>query len=164
MPGVARSRISLGAGAVGLLLPVVFSPSVSAPTWTPRAALLLLVIAVGLPRLAVLLGGPARPAALAAVAFLAVGAVSAALAGTPALAVFGLYGWGTGLLFIAALVAAWALGAPAGGKGPRSIEGALLVAVGINVAVTLVQGAFDLRAEPFSRYQGRAAGLLGNPV
>jgi hypothetical protein len=158
-----RSRLP-AAAVVAFVLPVLYSPSLAASAWTPRAALLLVVMALGLPRIPALLRGPTRPAAAAAVAFVVVGAISTALAHTPALALFGLYNWGTGLLFMVALVAAWALGSTTERSAVPAVERALLAAVAVNVAVAFVQGALDLDIQPFSRYEGRAAGLLGNPV
>src|SRR4051794_39171642 len=107
----SRSGARLVAVAAAFLLPVVFSTSLSAQAWAPRAALLLVVAAFGLPRLVLLLRSEARPPALAAVAFLGVAALATALSPQPILSLFGLYNWGTGLLFVAALVGAWALGA-----------------------------------------------------
>ena len=80
-PAEAPRRRSLGlfAGAVAFLLGVVFSPSVFASFWSPAAALVLVVAAVGLPRLLVLLRGPERGAASAALVFLGIAVVSAAL-------------------------------------------------------------------------------------
>jgi hypothetical protein len=106
----------------------------------------------------------ARPAALAAVAFLVIAALATALSGQPALSVVGPYNWGTGLLFVGLLVGAWSLGASLGEGDVPLIEKALLVGIGVNAVVAIVQGAVALEIAPFTRYEGRAAGLLGNPV
>jgi O-antigen ligase len=159
-----RSGARLVAVATAFLLPVVFSTSVSAQAWTPRAAVLLVLAAFGLPRLVPLLGSDARRPTLAAIAFLAVAALATALSPQPILSLFGLYNWGTGLLFVAVLVAAWALGASVDAGGVGSVELALIAGVLVNAVVAIVQGLFSIDAAPFTRYEGRAAGLLGNPV
>src|SRR5947208_286644 len=160
----SRSGARLVAVAAAFLLPVVFSPSVSAEAWSPRAAVVLVVAAFGLPRLVPLLRSDARRPALAASAFLAVAALATALSTQPILSLFGLYNWGTGLLFVAALVGAWALGSSVDQGGVRVVEQALIAGVLVNAVVALVQGAFSLDVAPFTRYEGRAAGLLSNPV
>jgi O-antigen ligase len=162
--GPSRSGTRAAAGAVAFLLPVLYSPSVSASGWTPKAALLLLVLALGLPRLVPLLRSEARLAAVAGVAFLGAAGLATALSPRPGLALFGLYNVGTGLLFVAALGAAWALGASLEGRGARIVQGALLAAVAVNVLVALIQGAVPSHVDPFTRFEGRAAGLLANPV
>src|SRR5438270_2846620 len=160
----SRSGARVAAVATAFLLPVLFSPSVSAQAWTPRAALVLVVAALGLPRVVPLLRSDARRTALAAVAFLAVAALATALCAQPILSLFGLYNWGTGLLFVAALVGAWALGASVDDGGVDVVENALIAGILVNAVVALVQGAFALDVVPFTRYEGRAAGLLSNPV
>ncbi|MBV8980827.1 MAG: tetratricopeptide repeat protein [Acidimicrobiia bacterium] len=150
--------------AMALLLPIVFSTSVSAGAWSPRAAVLLVGAVFGLPRLVPLLWSDARRAALAGAAFLAVAALSTVLSPQPMLSLFGLYNWGTGLLFVAALVGVWALGASVGDGVVEVVERALIAGVLVNAAVAIVQGAVNLDTAPFTRYEGRAAGLLSNPV
>jgi hypothetical protein len=160
----SRSGARLVAVAAAFLLPVAFSTSVSAQVWSPRAALLLVLAAFGLPRLFQLLHSDARLPALAATAFLAVAAVATAVSPQPILSLLGLYDWGTGLLFVAVLVGAWALGASLDAAAVPSVELALIAGILINALVAVVQGALSLDATPFTRYEGRAAGLLGNPV
>jgi putative inorganic carbon (HCO3(-)) transporter len=160
----SRSGARLVAVAAAFLLPVLFSPSVSAQAWTPRAALVLVVAAFGLPRVLPLLRSEARAAALAAVAFLGVAALATALCAQPILSLFGLYNWGTGLLFVAAIVGAWALGASVDRDAVALVERALIAGILVNAVVALVQGAVALDVAPFTRYEGRAAGLLSNPV
>jgi len=160
----SRSGSRLVAAAIAFLLPVVFSTSVSAQVWAPRAALLLVLLAFGLPQLIRLLRSDARRAALAGLAFLVVAAVATGLSAQPVLSLLGLYDWGTGLLFVAVLIGAWALGTSLDAGAVPSVEGALIAGVLVNAVVALVQGAFALDTVPFTRYEGRAAGLLGNPI
>ena len=157
--------LALLAGAATFLLPVVFSPSVQAVYWTPGAALGLLVLGVGLPLLARVLADPAaREAAVAAVAFLAVACLSTAVSHDPMIGTLGLYGWGTGLLYVGALVAAWSIGRCLDGRGAATVERALVAAVGVNAVFAVLQSAVDLTVFTIGLYGGRAHGLLGNPV
>lgn len=160
----SRSGTRVVAVAAAFLLPVVFSTSVASQSWSPRVAVLLVVTAFGLPGLLVLLRSEARVPTLAAIAFLAVAALATALSPQPILSLFGMYVWGTGLLFVAALVGAWALGARVDAGGVGSVQLALIGGILVNAVVAVVQGAFALDVEPFTRYEGRAAGLLSNPV
>jgi O-antigen ligase len=160
----SRSGARLVAVGVAFLLPVVFSTSVSAEAWSPRAAVVLVIAAFGLPRLVPLLRSEARRPTMAAITFLAVAALATALSAQPILSLFGLYNWGTGLLFVAALVGAWALGTSVDPGGVDVVERALIAGILVNAVVAIVQGAFALNVSPFTRYEGRAAGLLSNPV
>ncbi|MBV8160790.1 MAG: O-antigen ligase family protein [Acidimicrobiia bacterium] len=160
----SRSPVALAAAALAFLLPVLYSPSVEGASWTARAALVLFLIAIGLPRIVPLFRTSARAASIAAVAFLALAGISTLLADRPALSLYGPYNWGIGLLFIAALVAAWALGTGLSSDDLPLLEQALVAGVCVNAVVALVQGGVALDVVPFTRYEGRAAGLLGNPV
>src|SRR5205807_10145789 len=145
----SRSGARLVAVAVAFLLPVVFSTSVSAEAWSPRAAVLLVLAAFGLPRIVPLLRSEIRATAWAAVAFLVVAALATALSPQPILSLFGLYNWGTGLLFVAVLVGAWALGASVDQAGVPAVETALIAGILVNAVVALIQGAFALNVSPF---------------
>lgn len=157
-----RSPLALFAAAVAFLLPVVFSPSVHATFWTPAAALCLVVAGVGLP-LALRLARLER-AALAAVAFAATACLSALVSGAGQLAWTGLHNWGTGALFVLALVGAWAVGRHAAGDGASVVEQALLMAVLVNAVVAILETGLDLSPFKLGLYGGRAPGLFGNPI
>ncbi len=62
----SRSGNRLVAVAMAFLLPVAFSTSVAAQVWSPRAALLVVLAAFGLPRVFQLLRSDARGPTLAA--------------------------------------------------------------------------------------------------
>lgn len=149
---------------MAFLLPVVFSPSVHATFWSPAAALCVVVAAVGLPRLAALWRGPSRPIAGLALAFGLVAVLGVVLSRQPLLATVGLYGWGTGLVFTLALVGAWAVGRSLDERGARLVADALLAAVVVNATVAVLQTVMDLSTFSVGLYDGRAHGLLGNPV
>jgi hypothetical protein len=147
---------------VAFLLPVVFSPSVQATFWTPAAAICLVVAGVGAPRLVRLARHDV--AARAACAFVAVAFVSALLASNRTLSFFGLYVWGTGWLFVLCLAAAWAIGRSVPHRGVELIERALVAAAIINAVVATLEMSFDLTSFQLGKIDGRAIGLLGNPI
>ena len=164
MPRTAASPAGLFAAAVTFLLLVLFSPLVAAPFWSPRAALLLVVAAVGLPTLVRLWWSDARSAAMAATGFVAVAALSTAVSPEPLLALIGPYGWGTGLLFVAAVAGAWAIGTAVSSSEARLVERAFLAGVLVNAAVAILQTAVDLGITELALFDGRAGALVGNPV
>ena len=162
--GPSRAGARAAAGAAAFLLPVVYSPSMTASAWTPKAAVVLILAGIGLPRIVPLLNSDARKPAIAGLAFVGVATLATLLSPRPALSLFGLYNVGTGLLFIAALVGAWSLASVLDERGARFVETGLLAGVAVNAAVAIVQGAFSPDVVPFTRYDGRSAGLLANPV
>jgi O-antigen ligase len=148
--------------AAGGLL-VLASPSVGAPFWSPRAALLLLVAGPGLVALA-LAARERDPAAIAGVIFLAVAAAAALLASEPVLAVLGPYNDGTGWLFLAGSVGLWALGRRLGDETRRTLGTVLIGAALVNALVVWGQSTTSLHAPLMELVEGRGPGLLGNPV
>lgn len=159
---IARpSTVGAVAAVAAFGLPVAYSPMAGAPSWSTKAAMLLVAGAVGLPMLRPLLRSEQRRAAMAAIAFVGVAALSTAVSPEPLLAVTGLYNAGTGLLFLAACVGVWALGACI----PRRDLGVVLVALvagfGASAAVGLLQTLDVVEAGALG---SRASGLAGNPV
>ncbi len=161
-----RAGLTLFAMGIAFLLPVAFSPSVHAVFWAPKAALIPLIAAVGLPRLLLLARSPspARAAARAALTFLGVATLSTLLADNHTTAVFGLYNWGTGLIFVVALAGAWAIGVSLDESGRGDVTKALLAGVLVNVVFALLEMVGDLSSFELARYDGRSIGLMGNPV
>lgn len=153
---------ALAAGA-GLLLPTVFSPSVAAPFFSPKAAVLLVTTLAAAP---LLIGAwqRSRAATMAAAAFLTTGLLSAVLSQRPVLALAGLYNLGTGWFFMLGLVVLWSLGIQLGERGRALFTTCLFTAVVVNAAVAVLQVTFDLSAVNLPRFDGRASGLVGNPV
>jgi asparagine N-glycosylation enzyme membrane subunit Stt3 len=129
--------LALFAAAVAFLLPVVFSPSVAATFWTPAAAICLVVAAVGLPRLTAI-GRVDRAAVAAASVFLTTSLVSALVSHNPLIGMLGLYYWGTGWLFIAALVGAWAIGRSLDERARDLVATAIIAAALVNSVVALL--------------------------
>jgi O-antigen ligase/polysaccharide polymerase Wzy-like membrane protein/tetratricopeptide repeat protein len=159
-----RQPLALFAAGCAFVLPLLFLTFVAVPSWAPRHAVLALEAAVGLPALVLLLvRSDARGPALAAAAFGAWALVAAATSAEQTTAFWGLFAWGTGALFVLALVGSWAVGLSAGGSAPR-IETALVAAAVVNAAVAIVQTVADLSSYHLELVDGRATGLLGNPV
>ena len=144
-----------------LLLPVAFSSELYHSFWAPKAALTLLLLGPGLVAVARLaLGGDV--AARLATLFLGAAAASTAASQLPTATLVGGANWGTGLLFVAALAAAWGLGATAGPERRRQIAGALVAAALVNAVVAWMQAA-EL-VPPSLESADRSSGLMGNPV
>ena len=161
-----RTDASFVLGALTLLLLVGYSTNLAAGFWSPRAAGVLVLAAAGLPvlvRLALTPSSLRRPATAAA-AFVAWAVLSTALSPRPLLALLGRYNQGTGLLFVAGLAGAWALGSTASERARLTIERAVLVGALVNGAVAVLQTAVDLNALHWDLVDNRAPGLLGNPV
>src|SRR3954466_5533869 len=147
-PSITR----VAAGVFAFLLPVAYSSTVSGAAWSPKAAVLLVALAVGLPRLVTLIWSDARIPAIAGCALVAAAVLSTALSSHPTVSVIGLYNWGTGLLFVAALPAVWAIGASVGEDGRKLVEGGLLTAVAVNAAVAVFQAATPANTGVLTRF------------
>lgn len=132
--------------------------------WSPRYALLAVEAAVGLPVLVALLRSDNRPAAAAALAFAAWALVAFAFSPSRTLAFWGSFLWGTGALFVLALVGSWAVGVAAGARGTFWVERGLLLGAGVNAAIAVLQMVADLSSFQLWKVDGRSSGLWGNPV
>lgn len=163
--GVGPSRLGPVVAGLAFLLLVAFSPAVYGVFWSPAAALVPLCAALGLPALVGLArGGPAATPARWALAFVGVAAASAAAAGNRTVAVFGLYNWGTGFIFVASLAGAYALGAALDARGRWLLERAVVAGLLVNAAVAVPEMLTDLSVFQLGLFDGRSPGLLGNPV
>jgi O-antigen ligase len=166
--GRTRTRPQLTVGewtvvvGAGLLL-VVGVPGVSAYFWSPKVAILLVAIIPGLVALGRLVAGRDR-AAIAGVAFVAVAGLSTLLSPSPLLSLVGVYVEGTGFLFVASVVGAWALGRGLTRPAARMLGSVVLAAAVVNAVMCWLQMSSAFSGELFARFQGRAPGLLGNPV
>lgn len=128
----------------------------------PKAAVGLCVIGPGLVALMWLLKRRDLPA-VAATAFLTLAALATVLADEPVMSFFGEYFSLNGFVFVAACVATWALGRTARGR-TGYIEGALVAGATVNAMVAWLQVSTDLGVEGLGLFEGRAQGLMGNPV
>src|SRR3954466_8181692 len=136
-----RARLRPGewatvAYAGGLL--VLGLPNVSGYYWTPKAALVLVALVPGLVALGRLIATRDR-AAVAAAGFVLVAGLATLLSPSPRLAVFGLYIEGTGLVFVAALVGAWALGRGLSAPAARMLGSVVLAAAVANAVMAWIQ-------------------------
>lgn len=146
-----------------MLLPLVFAQQALSSFFSPKAALLLVALVPGLVVLAGLCARRDR-AAWCAAAFVSVAAVATVLADVPLMALLGSYSWGSGLIFAAVLAGTWALGRRLEPRSRHALVGVLVVAAVLNALLGWVQMVVDLGSNPLRPYEGRALGLLGNPV
>jgi hypothetical protein len=158
--------LELAVAAVVVLLPLASVPGLWSPTFTPKLAVLGVLLALGLPRLAMLARrGPLSSTARAMLAFLAVALVSALVSQSPLVGVFGLYDWGTGFLFWCATAGAFALGATISPAGRRWLGHAIIAAASVNALIAIAQVVGHPAAGWIALYQGtQADGVLANPV
>jgi O-antigen ligase len=163
-PGTPRSPLGMFAAVLVFLATTAYSPVVNYQSWTPKAALLPLVLAVGAPLLVSARRGVWARTATAGLALVVVAAVSTLFAVNHTVAVFGLYGWGTGLLFVAALPAAWAIGNRLDPRGRADVRWALVAGVVANVVVGVLELRLDLDFARLTLVEGRPTGLLGGSV
>ena len=144
-----------------MLLPVAFSSELYHSFWAPKAAVALLLLGPGLVAVARLARGGELAARLA-VLFLGAATAATAASRLPMATLVGGANWGTGLLFVAALVAAWGLGATAGPAQRRQMATAVVAGALVNAAVAWLQAAEMV--PPALDSPGRSSGLMGNPV
>ena len=167
-PGRGRAQWPLAAVGVAAVLPFAATTTMGSSSWALRWALLPAIAGLGLPCLvAAALGrqGPAaRRTARWALAWLGWAAVATVAAPDRTLALWGEYSVGTGLIFLAAVAGAWALGLRAGERAGRRIATVLLVGCAANAALAVAEQLVDLSALGVAPYQGRSAALFGNPV
>lgn len=137
--------------AVGAVLPgVVALPNERTVYFGPRVTVVLVLAALGLPILALRTWRSAVSwSARAAVAFLVVASVSAALSTAPLIGFFGANEVGTGWLFLVGLAALWARGTGVGTSGASLLGKGLLVLELLNAG------------RPSSRWAGRAGRCSG---
>jgi O-antigen ligase len=159
---VRRDRYGLLLGAYAFLLAVVWSNRVFNWFFLPKAALGLCIIGPGLVALVWLLTRR-DPPAVAATAFLLLAGFATALAAEPAMSFYGEYFTLNGFVLVMIGVAAWALGRTARGRA-GFVEIALLAGATVNAAVAWLQVSTDLGVEGLGLRDGRAQGLMGNPV
>ena len=152
------------AAGLALVLPLLSIRVSDSPGWTGRYSLLAVEAAVGLPIALSLLRTARRRPAIAALAFLAVAALSTALSDNLAMSFWGNEYWGTGLLFVAAMVGIWAIGVAGEVRGADSVAGALVVGALLNALVALLQVFLDLSRFGADTYQDQSTGFFGQPA
>lgn len=158
------SSVGLIAAGLALVLPLLSIRVMDSPAWTPRYALLPIEAAIGLPLLGGLMTSSFRRPAIAAASFAAVSSVSMLASDNPSMSFWGNEYFGTGVLFIFAMIGVWAIGVCAGSGGARAVERALFVGVTANAVVALVQVFVDLARLGAANNQSQPTGLVGQPV
>lgn len=144
------------------LLPVAYVDLFLVPSWTPRAAIVLLVVPVGLAELVRAARARDR-AAWAAIAFMAALVSSTVIAGVPAWNLRGGIARDSGLLFIGGAFTMWSAARGATRGARREIAACSVVGVVVSAAVGIVQ----VLVEPSGFLQmigQRPSGLMVNPV
>lgn len=149
--------------SAALLLAVAFGPTMSYPSWTPRMAVVLACLPVGL----VCLIRQARRddwAARVGIGLIAWILLSGVTSEAPRSALVGFLGRDLSGLLVISCVALWALGRELSHRGVDVLVGALLAGLSLSVLVGLLQLLFDVRSGVFAMNGGRSSGFTPNPV
>ncbi|MGH9171789.1 MAG: O-antigen ligase family protein [Acidimicrobiales bacterium] len=163
-PAAEFTVFGLAAAALAALLPTVFSPELTYPTFVPKYAVMLLFAAGVVPLCRASKKGRTVVASRAALAFLVVGLISVALSASWNVGLFGLYAWGTGWIFWVCCAGAFALGSRLTRADLPLVTGGIIFAAVVNGLIALVEIKGNLGGA-LALYQGdQAAGLLGNPI
>ena len=157
-----RPRVSAPLFAGVFLALVAQVPGTARPPLTVRFGFVAVAAAVGIPLLVVQAWRRDRAAVLS-VAFVAWAVISTAASGS-AVSWFGDFFALTGMVFVAAVAGAWAIGRKLPDGALPSLAWGLVLGAVVNAAVAVTQGFVDLSAYEVALYDGRATGLLGNPV
>jgi O-antigen ligase len=155
------------AGVAAAALTLAVSPLVLSRSFTPKYVVVLLIGGVGLvPFLRSLRKDRSALGSWAALAFLAIGLVSALTSVAPRVSIFGLYLWGTGWLMWVGCAGAYGLGLKLRSRGEyRWVVGGLIVGAIANSLLALYQGLGHPTSSTFGAYNGyQADGFLGNPI
>lgn len=163
----------LGCIAAGMaaLMPIAILSNTESQTFSVKYALLVVLAAAGAVPL-VRLARASRYAwqARAAIAFVAVGVLSALLSTSKQVGFFGLYAWGEGVLFLLGLAGAWAIGTSLGPTTRQWLAGGFIVGAVVNGVAALVQTLVPLNTPSadlsgFGLFDGtQADGMMGNPI
>ena len=169
-PGPLAWVVTVGAVLVGTIA------LTNEKTWFfgPRAAVVLVLAALGLPTLVLrawrsTLAWPAR----AAIAFLAVAELSAAMSPVPWVGFFGLEEYGTGWVFLLCLAALWALGSSLNESGAALLGRGLIVLGLLNAGAVVLEvggqgwsplGTLVNHIPGMLFGQGQPTGFADNPV
>jgi O-antigen ligase len=127
---------------ITFFMPIFYIPNVYSPFFTPRFALLALLISTGLPALLGLLLNPRfRLPALFATLFLLITLISALISESPLTGIFGIYTLGTGWLFYLMLICGWSSSVYINNKiiYRRLVLKLMIVAGLVNAMIAIVQ-------------------------
>ncbi len=154
------------------LLIVAAVPNYATSVWAPKAAVLMVLGAGGIPLLitrAIGRGWPVRSrsemwAARMALIFLGLGLISVAGSPRPVLSLVGLYDQGTGWFFFAFVAGCWALGTALNQADRRLLQSLVIAGAVITAVVSMLQLVVGLNGYGILDYQGIPDGLQGNPI
>jgi hypothetical protein len=150
-------------GVVGLLLLVAYAPALMFDSWTPRMAILLAVMPVGLALIVSLCRRRDVPA-MALAAALGWTLLCSVLSPSGRLAVTGTVGRDLSALTIVGSSAFWALGRTVSDRGVHVLERVVLWGAGAGALLGTLQVVLTVDSGPLALSAGRPAGLLTNPV
>jgi hypothetical protein len=150
-------------GVVGLLLLVAYAPALMFDSWTPRMAILLAVMPIGLALLVILCCRRDVPAMVLAAA-LGWTLLCSVLSPSGRLAVTGTVGRDLSALTIVGSSAFWALGRMVSDRGVHVLERIVLWGAGAGALLGMLQVVLTVDSGPLALSSGRPAGLLTNPV
>lgn len=149
---------------LALFLPLLSIPSFVTAPWSARYAVVIVVAVVAIPMLWATWASGDRRAAVAAASFLGIAALSTVVAHVPDMSLVGNFGWGTGLVFLFAMVGFWCVGRLCGTDGRGLVAAALVAGAVVNSVLGLLAYHVDLTSFHIGLDGGRTFGLLGNPV
>lgn len=159
-----RSPTSVAAAALIFTLPLLAAPfGLIAGYWSARQVLLVGIAPLAVPLLTLLWWKQRNIEVAAATAFLAWACASTALSTDPSTSFWGAFSIGTGLVFVAALVACWALGRLVG-RDLNLVQHAAIAVGVISSLIAVLQVRVDLSGYGMGLVDGRADAMTGNPV
>jgi hypothetical protein len=163
--GVGRLRAAdVAISSLAFLLCVAYVPSLFfLPGYTPRLALLVLVLPAGAVAV-VRLARSGDRAAVAACAVVTWIVAAALLAPAPRLALVGSLGNEASGFIVVCTFAVWGLGRLVSDTGRICVARAVLLGIAVSGAVAIVQVLVDASAGPLAMRDGRANGLTPNAV
>ena len=131
--------------------------------WTPRMAVILAVLPVGLVSLW-RLSRQRDKAALAAVGFLGWATISALASRAPWVSLVGYVGRNGSVLIFCGVFGLWALSRGLSDRGRELVGPVIVAALGVSAFIGILQVALDIQGGALAISGGRAIGLDLNPV
>ena len=147
--------------AVAAILPIAYAPQLGGPTTTPRLAVAMLAMPLGV-TLLVQLGRAGERRAWAAAALLLASFASALVNVAPVQSIKGSilahFAW----VLLLAGIALWAVGRGMSPRGRELLGAVVIGSASVNVLLGVVQVALTVDSGPLATSPGRASGLLAN--
>ena len=159
-----RSPWGLAAAAIAFILPLLAAPfGIVSGYWSARECAVIALAPLSLAVLTVVGSRFGARVVVVPAGFLAWATLCTVVSTTPWLSFWGSFGIGTGLVFVAALVACWVLGRLVG-REVRLIHAAIVATSAASALVAIVQVRIDLPEYGMGLVEGRADAMTGNPV